>query len=145
MLPEIDRVNEPVDDLVAKVRRYTEWFELLAPKADPDHERAARWEGAAVHGFRLWPRLYPRLPAGSYVLVAFVFTGKTVEQRDSRIRRLEQAAHTSFAGEPYPEPGRGDYGCRRPPGGASGRHRVGADHRRLQGRGRCGVAQARAG
>ncbi|GGZ60037.1 hypothetical protein GCM10010387_62250 [Streptomyces inusitatus] len=36
MLLEIDRVTEPVDDLVAKVRRYTEWFELLAPKADPD-------------------------------------------------------------------------------------------------------------
>ncbi|MFI6530668.1 replication-relaxation family protein [Streptomyces uncialis] len=107
MLLEIDRVNEPVDDLVAKVRRYTEWFELLAPKADPDHERAARREGAAVHGFRLWPRLYPATGREGYVPVAFVFTGKTAAQRESRIRRLEQAAHTYFAGEPYPGGGAG--------------------------------------
>lgn len=48
MLLEVDRVTEPVDDLVAKLRRYTEWFELPAPKADPKRERAAR----------LWLRLY---------------------------------------------------------------------------------------
>ncbi|MEL5960066.1 replication-relaxation family protein [Streptomyces sp. CLV115] len=34
MLLEVDRVNEPVDELVDKLRRYTEWFELLAPRTD---------------------------------------------------------------------------------------------------------------
>ncbi|MFD6186784.1 replication-relaxation family protein [Streptomyces goshikiensis] len=33
MLLEVDRVTEPVDDLVAKLRRYSDWFELPAPKA----------------------------------------------------------------------------------------------------------------
>jgi hypothetical protein len=51
MLLEVDRVTEPVDDLVAKVRRYTEWSELLAPKADANKEKAARRRGAAVHDF----------------------------------------------------------------------------------------------
>ncbi|MFF3735121.1 hypothetical protein ACFYXM_33800 [Streptomyces sp. NPDC002476] len=37
--------------------------------------------------------------------VAFVFTGKTATQRESRMRRLEQAARPYFAGTPYP--GRG--------------------------------------
>ncbi|MFB6992277.1 replication-relaxation family protein [Streptomyces sp. NPDC056304] len=46
ILLEVDRVNEPVDVLVAKVRRYSEWFELLAPKADKDHERGS--EGARL-------------------------------------------------------------------------------------------------
>ncbi|MFE5852342.1 hypothetical protein ACFQ61_03845 [Streptomyces sp. NPDC056500] len=52
MLLEVDRVTEPVDHLVAKVRRYSEWFELLAPKADKDKAHAARRKGAAVHAFR---------------------------------------------------------------------------------------------
>ncbi|MFJ3728504.1 replication-relaxation family protein [Streptomyces sp. NPDC090045] len=107
MLLEVDRVTEPVDDLVQKVRRYAEWFELLAPKADPNHERAARHEGAAVHAFRLWSRLYPATDREGYVPVAFVFTGKTVAQRASRMRRLEQAARRYFAGEPYPGQGSG--------------------------------------
>jgi hypothetical protein len=38
ILLEVDRVTEPVDDLVPKLRRYTEWFELLAPKAEPWRE-----------------------------------------------------------------------------------------------------------
>ncbi|MFF5344080.1 replication-relaxation family protein [Streptomyces althioticus] len=100
MLLEVDRVTEPVDDLVAKLRRYYEWFELLAPKADANKERAARHEGAAVHAIRLWSRIYPATGREGYVPVAFVFTGKTAEQRASRIRRLEQAARAYFAGEP---------------------------------------------
>lgn len=68
MLLDIDRVNEPVDVLAAKVhsyaerfeplaskvRRYAERFELLAPKADKVKAPAARRDGAAVHDFRLW-------------------------------------------------------------------------------------------
>lgn len=99
MLLEIDRVNEPVDDLVDKLRRYHDWFELLAPKAGPNKEKAAR--GAAVHAFRLWPRIYPATGHEGYVPVAFVFTGKTAAQRESRMRRLEQAARAYFAGTPY--------------------------------------------
>ncbi|MGW1902236.1 replication-relaxation family protein [Streptomyces hirsutus] len=103
MLLEVDRVTEPVDDLVAKLRRYTEWFELLAPKADANKEKAARsYGGATVHDFRLWSRIYPATGHEGYVPVAFVFTGKTAEQRKSRMRRLEQAARRYFAGEPYP-------------------------------------------
>ncbi|MCM2394333.1 replication-relaxation family protein [Streptomyces albipurpureus] len=102
MLLEVDRVTEPVDDLVAKVRRYSEWFEVLAPKADKDKAQAARHKGAAVHDFRLWSRVYPATGHEGYVPLAFVFTGKTKAQRESRIRRLEEAARPYFAGEPYP-------------------------------------------
>ncbi|MGA5499416.1 replication-relaxation family protein [Streptomyces cinereoruber] len=107
MLLEVDRVNEPVDDLVDKLRRYTDWFELLAPKADPNKEMAARYEqlGGKVQQFRLWPRLYPASSREGYVPVAFVFTGKTAEQRESRMQRLEQAGRRYFAGEPYPGQG----------------------------------------
>ncbi|MFJ8948298.1 replication-relaxation family protein [Streptomyces sp. NPDC102395] len=101
MLLEVDRVNEPVDDLVDKLRRYHEWFELLAPKADADKEKAARRQGAAVHDFRLWSRIYPATGREGYVPVAFVFTGKTAAQRESRMQRLEQAARTYFAGTLY--------------------------------------------
>ncbi|WP_405393464.1 replication-relaxation family protein (plasmid) [Streptomyces sp. NBC_01102] len=101
MLLEVDRVNEPVDVLVAKVRRYTEWFELLAPKADKVKAHAARRDGAAAHDFRLWPRIYPATGHEGYVPVAFVFTGKTKAQRASRMRRLEQAARSYFAGTEY--------------------------------------------
>ncbi|MFF6835207.1 replication-relaxation family protein [Streptomyces sp. NPDC012438] len=100
MLLEVDRVNESVDELLDKLRRYTDWFELLAPKADPAKEKAAR--GAAVHDFRLWSRIYPATSREGYVPVAFVFTGKTAEQRESRMQRLEQAARRYFAGAPYP-------------------------------------------
>ncbi|MEV5568042.1 hypothetical protein AB0L54_35095, partial [Streptomyces sp. NPDC052196] len=102
MLLEVDRVNEPVDDLTAKLRCYSDWFELLAPKADADQERAARRQGAAVHDFRLWSRIYPATGREGYVPVAFVFTGKTAAQRESRMRRLEQAARRYFAGTPHP-------------------------------------------
>ncbi|WP_371095120.1 replication-relaxation family protein [Streptomyces sanglieri] len=105
MLLEVDRVNEPVDDLVDKLRRYHDWFELLAPKADANKEKAA--QGAAVHDFRLWSRIYPPTGREGYVPLAFVFTGKTDAQRESRIRRLEKAARTYFAGEPYPGRGAG--------------------------------------
>ncbi|MFE4336957.1 replication-relaxation family protein [Streptomyces sp. NPDC056831] len=101
MLLEVDRVNEPVDVLVAKVRRYAEWFELLAPKADKTKAHAARRDGAAVHDFRLWSRIYPPTGREGYVPLAFVFTGRTKAQRESRIRRLEQAARTYFAGTAY--------------------------------------------
>ncbi|MFC7934051.1 replication-relaxation family protein [Streptomyces cinereoruber] len=102
MLLEVDRVTEPVDDLVDKLRRYNDWFELLAPKADADQEKAARRRGSAVHDFRLWSRIYPATGHEGYPPVAFVFTGKTAEQRESRMRRLEQAGRRYFAGTPYP-------------------------------------------
>ncbi|MEU7560376.1 hypothetical protein [Streptomyces eurythermus] len=105
MLLEVDRVTEPVDELVDKLRRYSEWFELLASKADAAKERAAR--GAAVHDFRLWSRIYPATGREGYVPVAFVFTGKTAAQRASRIQRLEQAARRYFAVESYPGRGAG--------------------------------------
>ncbi|WP_236246982.1 replication-relaxation family protein [Streptomyces sp. CC210A] len=109
MLLEVDRVHEPVDDLVDKLRRYTDWFELLAPRADPNKEKAVRHAhlGAKVHDFRLWPRLYPTSSREGYVPVAFVFTGKTAAQRESRMRRLEHAGRRYFAGEPYPGWGAG--------------------------------------
>ncbi|MFF6974419.1 hypothetical protein GTW66_24840 [Streptomyces sp. SID5473] len=59
MLLKTDRVTEPVDDLADKLRRYTDWFHLPAPKADPDRERTAR--GVAVHCLRLGRS---RSPAG---------------------------------------------------------------------------------
>ncbi|MFI5620537.1 replication-relaxation family protein [Streptomyces sp. NPDC051567] len=62
MLLEADRVTEPVDELVDKLRRYTDWFELLAPKADANKEKAAR--GAAVHDFRLCSRIHPATGRG---------------------------------------------------------------------------------
>lgn len=105
MLLEVDRVTEPVDDLTAKLRRYTDWFELLAPRADPAREKAPR--GAAVHDFRLWSRVYPATGREGYVPVAFVFTGKTAAQRESRMQRLEQAGRRYFSGEPYPGRGAG--------------------------------------
>ncbi|MGW3167931.1 replication-relaxation family protein [Streptomyces sp. NPDC001142] len=101
MLLEVDRVNEPVDVLVDKVRRYTEWFELLAPKADKVRAQAAGHHGAAVHDFRLWSRIYPATGHEGYVPLAFVFTGKTKAQRASRMRRLEQDARSYFAGNQY--------------------------------------------
>ncbi|WP_299542212.1 hypothetical protein [uncultured Streptomyces sp.] len=94
-------MNEPVHVLVDKARRYTEWFELLAPKADKAKAHAAGHHGAAVHGFRLWSRIYPATGREGYVPLAFVFTGKTKAQRASRMRRLEQAARSYFAGTPY--------------------------------------------
>ncbi|MFE2561274.1 replication-relaxation family protein [Streptomyces sp. NPDC059352] len=105
MLLEVDRVNEPVDELVDKLRRYHDWFGLLAPKADANKERAA--QGAAVHDFRLWSRIYPPTGREGYVPLAFVFTGKTEAQRESRMRRLERAARTYFGGESYPGRGAG--------------------------------------
>ncbi|MGW6289078.1 hypothetical protein [Streptomyces sp. NPDC055107] len=58
MLLEVDRVNEAVDVPVNKVRRYTERFELLSPKADKDRERVARaFGGVRLHDFRLWSRI----------------------------------------------------------------------------------------
>ncbi|MFF5639739.1 replication-relaxation family protein [Streptomyces sp. NPDC012825] len=109
MLLEVDRVTEPVDELVDKLCRYSDWFELLAPRADPNKEMAARYEqlGGKVQQFRLWPRLYPASGREGYVPVAFVFTGKTAAQRESRMRRLEQAGRRYFAGEPYPGRGAG--------------------------------------
>ncbi|MFD3678600.1 replication-relaxation family protein [Streptomyces sp. NPDC058613] len=105
MLLEIDRITEPVDDLVTKLRRYSDWFELPAPKADANVAKAAR--GAAVHDFRLWSRIYPPTGREGYVPLAFVFTGKTAAQRESRMRRLEQAARTYFTGASYPGRGAG--------------------------------------
>ncbi|MFD9722085.1 hypothetical protein [Streptomyces sp. NPDC059076] len=102
MLLEIDRVHEPVDELVEKLRRYSDWFELLAPKADKDKAHAARRKGAAVHDLRLWSRISPATSREGYVPVAFVFTGKTKAQRESRIRRLQEAARPYFVGTPYP-------------------------------------------
>ncbi|WP_221355399.1 hypothetical protein [Streptomyces beigongshangae] len=55
-----------------------------------------------MHVPRLWSRLYPATGREGYVPVAFVFTGKTAAQRESRIRRLEHAARRYFAGTPYP-------------------------------------------
>lgn len=101
MLLEVDRVNEPVDELVDKLRRYRDWFELLAPKADANKEKAARRQGAVVHDFRLWSRIYPATGREGYVPVAFVFTGKTAAQRESRMLRLEQGTRAYFAGTPH--------------------------------------------
>ncbi|MEU3748472.1 MULTISPECIES: hypothetical protein [Streptomyces] len=56
MLLEVDRVNEPIDDLVDELRRYTERYELLASKADAAKVKAT-W-GAAVRDLRLWSRIY---------------------------------------------------------------------------------------
>ncbi|MFD2623619.1 hypothetical protein [Streptomyces chumphonensis] len=75
------------------------------PKADADQERAARRRGAAVHDFRLWSRIYPATGREGYVPVAFVFTGKTAAQRESRMQRLEQTARRYFASTPHPGEG----------------------------------------
>ncbi|MFE0686076.1 hypothetical protein ACFW17_35470 [Streptomyces sp. NPDC058961] len=84
------------DGEAAPVQR---WFELLAPKADSERVWAAR--GAAVHGFRLWLRIYPATGREGCPPVAFVFTGKTKPPRASRMRRLEKTARRYFAGAPY--------------------------------------------
>ncbi|EDY50449.1 hypothetical protein SSCG_03596 [Streptomyces clavuligerus] len=60
-------------------------FELPAPKAGPHRERAARREGAEVHGFRLWWCLYPATGREGYVPVVFVVhwaVGWMVAQRE---------------------------------------------------------------
>ncbi|WP_229861183.1 hypothetical protein [Streptomyces litmocidini] len=54
-----------------------------------------------MHDFRLWPRIYPATGHEGYVPLTFVFTGKTVAQRESRMRRLEQAIRCYFAGTLY--------------------------------------------
>ncbi|CAG6391862.1 hypothetical protein SCOCK_140060 [Actinacidiphila cocklensis] len=72
------------------------------PRRTNCREKAARHQGAAVHAFRLWSRLYPGTGREGYVPVAFVFTGRTAAQRESRMRRLEQAARACFAGTRYP-------------------------------------------
>ncbi|CAL9279262.1 hypothetical protein SUDANB180_07482 [Streptomyces sp. enrichment culture] len=111
MLLEVDRVTEPVDDLVDKLRRYTEWFERLTQKADALKEMMARQKAETVHDFRPWSRLYPATGREGYVPVAFVFTRKTAAQRESRMRRLEQAARRYFAGTPHrAKGGRRPYG-----------------------------------
>lgn len=95
---EVDRVNE----LMAKLRRYTDWFELLAPKADPTREKAGRAAGCG--GARLLT-VVPGLSGDrreGYVPVAFVFTGKTAAQPESRMRYLEWSARRYFAAPPAP-------------------------------------------
>lgn len=102
LLVEVDRGTEPVEQLVAKVRRYVEWFELLAPKADAKAADAARVSaGADVHGFRLWSRVYPATGREGYPPLAFVFTGTTPAQRASRIERLTEGAWPFCAGRYY--------------------------------------------
>lgn len=102
LLVEVDRGTEPVAELVAKVRRYVEWFELLAPKADAKAADAARVSGGAgVNGFRLWSRVYPATGREGYPPLAFVFTGATPAQRASRIRRLTEGAWPFCAGRYY--------------------------------------------
>ncbi|MGZ3097048.1 hypothetical protein [Streptomyces sp. H62] len=92
-------MNEPVDVLVDKVRRYTEWFELLTRKAaDKDRERVAgAFGGMRVHDFRLWSRIYPATGHEGYVPLAFVFTGKTKAQRASQ--RFSLIAHSFGAND----------------------------------------------
>ncbi|WTX01133.1 hypothetical protein OG216_47850 (plasmid) [Streptomycetaceae bacterium NBC_01309] len=102
LLVEVDRGSEPVAELVAKVRRYAEWFELLAPKADAkEADRARRSGGADVNGFRLWSRVYPATGREGYPPLAFVFTGTTPAQRASRIQRLKDDAWPFIAGRYY--------------------------------------------
>ncbi|MGW0664851.1 replication-relaxation family protein [Streptodolium elevatio] len=98
LLVEVDRGTESVDELVAKLRRYREWFELLAPKADAKKAEHARDE--EVHPFRLWSRVYPATGRAGYPPVAFVFTDTTRERRLARMRRLDVAAR-AFAARPY--------------------------------------------
>lgn len=43
MLLQVDRVNEPVNVSVSRVRRYVEWFELLAPMAGKTAGPAVAW------------------------------------------------------------------------------------------------------
>ncbi|MFH8379169.1 hypothetical protein ACH4A7_37375 [Streptomyces cyaneofuscatus] len=74
---------------------------MVAPKADKAKAHAARRHGVAVHDFRLWSRIYPPTGREGYVPFAFVFTGRTKAQRASRMRRLEQAARSYFAGTQY--------------------------------------------
>ncbi|EDY49948.1 hypothetical protein CRV15_28965 (plasmid) [Streptomyces clavuligerus] len=67
-------------------------------------------QGAEVHGFRLWSRLYPATGREGYVLVAFIVhrtLGRMAAQRESRMRSLEQAARPLFAGVPYQGGGEG--------------------------------------
>ncbi|NYV72893.1 hypothetical protein [Streptomyces sp. UH6] len=91
--------------------------QLLAPEpTDPEHdgqepkagrreaidmsdkEKVARRQGAAVHDFRPWSRIYPATGREGCVPVAFVFTGRTAAQRVSRMGRLEQSACRYLAG-----------------------------------------------
>ncbi|MGW0664603.1 hypothetical protein [Streptodolium elevatio] len=102
LLVEVDRGTESVAELVVKVRRYVEWFELLAPKADAkEADRARRSGGAEVNSFRLWSRVYPATGREGYPPLAFVFTGTTPAQRASRIERLKDGAWPFIAGRYY--------------------------------------------
>ncbi|MEU8138202.1 replication-relaxation family protein [Streptodolium elevatio] len=103
LLVEVDRGTEPVDELVAKLRRYREWFELLAPKADA--QKAEYAQHGDVHPFRLWSRVYPGTGREGYPPLAFVFAGTTPAQRTSRIQRLKEGAWPYCAGRYYTRAG----------------------------------------
>ncbi|MFF3277501.1 replication-relaxation family protein [Streptomyces chrestomyceticus] len=101
MLLEVDRLTESVDDLVHKLQRYTAWFELLAPKADPAEARQARYRGAEVHEFRLWRHVYPPTRREGYPPLAFVFADASETTMANTITRLEREGRRFWEGRPY--------------------------------------------
>ncbi|WP_345680504.1 replication-relaxation family protein [Yinghuangia aomiensis] len=106
LLVEVDRGTEPVDELVAKLRRYAEWFRLPATRSGTDVQRAA-WDGAEAHGFRLWSRVYPATGREGFPPVAFVFTDTTAARRKARMERFADAARAFWRGRRYPDLGDG--------------------------------------
>ncbi|CAM5516586.1 MULTISPECIES: hypothetical protein [Streptomyces] len=101
MLLKVDRLNESVDDLVHKLQRYTAWFELLAPQADPAEARRARHRGAEVHEFRLWRHVYPSTRREGYPPLAFVFADASETTMTNTIARLEREGRRFWEGRPY--------------------------------------------
>ncbi|GLX49704.1 hypothetical protein Shyhy01_26540 [Streptomyces hygroscopicus subsp. hygroscopicus] len=131
MLLEVDRVTEPVDELVAKLRRYHDWFKLLAPNAYANKEKAA--SAARCGGARIPPVVAGLSGDGPRGVRA---GGVRVHRPDGRPAR--QPDRAPGAGRPrllrqHPAPVGSGHGRRLPPGGACGRHRAGADHRRPAG------------
>jgi hypothetical protein len=95
MLLEVDRVTEPVDELMDKLRATASGSSSWRRRPTRTRRRRPGRGGARL------PAVVADLPATGregYMPVAFVFTDRTAAQRESRIQRLEQAARAYFAG-----------------------------------------------
>lgn len=105
LLLEIDRRTEDAHDLVAKLRRYWEWGQLLAPDADRRTVDLVRSRPGAIedvgHEKRLWRRVYPQTCREGLVPVAFVFADTTEAKVHNTVKVLEEAGRRFWAPRRY--------------------------------------------
>ncbi|MEU9376498.1 replication-relaxation family protein [Streptomyces sp. NPDC048255] len=101
LLLEVDRLNEGVDDLVHKLRRYTEFFERLAPGADKEQPERAQRPDTIDQELRLWRNIYPRTGREGYPPIAFVFADGSEVTMDNTMRALEERGRAYWQGRRY--------------------------------------------